>query len=70
MYKINKEKKKHEYKGEVKVSSYDHMQEEEAYTRRIGRLQDQKELEYLKLHPDDEEEEEEDEYNHNKFLLC
>ena len=71
MYKINKEKKKHEYKGEVKVSSYGRIQEEEAYSRKMGRLQDQKELEYLKLHPEnEEEEEEEDEYHHNKFLLC
>ena len=70
MYKINQEKKKHEYKGEVEVAGYDIIQEEEDNTRRIGRLQDKYELEYMKQHQDDDDEEEEDDYHNNEYLIC
>ncbi len=62
MHKINEQKKKHEYKGEVEVANYDIIQEEEEITRRIGKIEDEIEKKYNKEHPDEEEEEEDDDY--------
>ena len=48
MKKIKEEQKKNEAKCEVEVANYDTIQEEEDYTRRIGKKEDEEELKKIR----------------------
>ena len=58
MKKIREIQKKNEYAGDVEVANYDTIQEEEDYTRRVGKREDEEELKKIKAEEEEEEEEE------------
>ena len=57
--KINKIQKKHEYKGDIIESNYARIQEEEKYSRLIGRKEDEEAAKYNKEIGEDEEDDDE-----------
>ena len=62
MDKKHKIQKKHEYKGDIIESNYDYIQQEEKYSRFIGRKEDEEAAKYNKEHEDeDEDDDDEDE---------
>ena len=57
--KRNKIQKKHEYKGDIKESNYDRIQEEEKISRLIGKKEDEEAAKYNKEIEEDEEDDDE-----------
>jgi len=58
--KVKEIQKKNEFVGDVEVANYDTIQEEEEFTRKVGKKEDEEELK--KIRAAEEEEEDEDDY--------
>ena len=56
MKKVKDIQKKNEYVGDVEVANYDTIQDEEEFTRRVGKKEDEEELKKIRAEEDEEEE--------------